>query len=194
MQVFNKRTFTYEQFCRVTDLAMFSVVKKRRYFKKISKAFQNHIMLAVTEVNGCQACTWFHTKHAARMKLNEEDISSLLSGEIQNLPEEEHVALLFAQHYADTFGVYDLEEFTAVKEYYGEETAEGILASIRMIMLGNVNGIAFGSLKERIKGHPVKGSKLRYEILNLISVIWLPAYYILKNIFRKKTFDPSRRT
>ncbi len=184
MQEYNKRLFTYSQFCRVTDLAMYSVIKKGRYLKIIPKEFQNHIMLAVTEVNGCRACTWFHTKNAMKMKLNQEDITSLLSGEVEKLPEEEHVALLFAQHYADTFGNYDKYAFESMKSYYGVERAEGILANIRMIMFGNVNGIAFGCLKERLKGRPVKNSKLIYELSNLFGVLWVMPFYLIKNIFK----------
>ncbi len=185
MQKFNKRVFTYKQFRQVVDLAMFSVTKKRKYLKTISKAFQNHIMLAVTEVNGCRACTWFHTKNAVRMKLDEKDISALLSGEIKQLPEAEHAALLFAQHYADTFGEYSQEDFAGLKAYYGEEKAEGILATIRMIMMGNVNGIAYGCFTERLKQRKVAGSRLRDEFLNLVSIIWLAPYYIIKNLFKK---------
>ncbi len=186
MQKFNKRIFTYKQFRHVTDLAMYSIVKKRKNLKLVSKGFQNHIMLAVTEVNGCKACTWFHTKNAARMKLDSEEISSLLSGMIENLPEHEHVALLFAQHYADTFGDYDIDDFQAVKDYYGDDVAEGILANIRMIMFGNVNGIAFGCFKERLKGKRVEGSKLRHELLNLIGAFWLIPFYMVKNLVKRR--------
>lgn len=186
MQTFNKRVFTYKQFCQVTDLMMFSVIRKKRVLKLISKEFQNHIMLAVTEVNGCQACTWFHTKNAVRMKLDKEDISALLSGTVEKLPEKEHIALLFAQHYADTFGKYDPDSFQSVKEKYGTDIAEGILANIRMIMFGNVSGIAFGSLKERVNGKKVINSKLKDELLNFFGVIWLMPFYMIKNIMKKR--------
>ena len=60
------------------------------------------------------------------MKLNEEDISALLSGTIEKLPEKEHIALVFAQNYADTFGDYDTDSYQAVKEKYanGDELDE----------------------------------------------------------------------
>lgn len=186
MREFNKRLFTYKQFCHVVDLAMYSVVRKRKGLKLITKEFQNHIMLAVTEVNGCQACTWFHTKNAVRMNMSDQEIASLLSGTLEGLPEDEHRALLFAQHYADTFGVYNQADYEELISYYGEDKTEGIVATIRMIMFGNVNGIAFGSLKERIKGKKVSGSKFKYEVLNLIGVSWLIPYYLIKNIIKKR--------
>ena len=37
---------------------------------------------------------------------------------------------------------YDEEAFRNLEDYYGQDYARGVLASIKMIMFGNMNGLA----------------------------------------------------
>ena len=53
-------------------------------------------MLAVTSVNGCRYCSYFHTSLALKEGMSADEIQHLLGGEFADAPAAEAVALLFA--------------------------------------------------------------------------------------------------
>lgn len=130
----------------------------------ISQEFIERIMLAVTEVNNCPACSYVHSKIALEAGLSESEIQALLDGHSETVPPEQLTAILFAQHYADSRGKPSLEAWNKVTETYGESLAKGILGAIRMIMIGNTFGIPIGSLKNRFKGKHDPRCSLSYEL------------------------------
>jgi len=186
-QVFNKRIFTFMQFIQILNKATYSMVKHKKDLKLISENFRSNIMLAVTEVNGCIYCSYYHVKIALDSGTTSSEMEGLLSGELSKAKKEEYVALLFAQHYADVFGKYDDNTYAEVEKEYGEAIAKGVLANIRLIMMGNAYGIAANCLKLRLTGKRVIGSKLINELLILISIIFFMPLLIIKNIFTKKS-------
>jgi AhpD family alkylhydroperoxidase len=106
--------------------------------------FLERNMLAVTEVNGCALCSYYHTKVALENGMSAEEIKGMLGGDLADAPEAELPAILFAQHYADTRGKPSKEAWERVCAAYGETGAYGVLAAIRMIMMGNALGIGMG--------------------------------------------------
>lgn len=185
-QEFNKRLFNTKEFYHIVDKAVlgFGDMRKAKKRKLVSKELENHIMLVVTEVNGCQVCSYVHTKHALEMGMSEEDITEMLSETVEGLGENEGVALFFAQHYAEAEGQYDKEAWKRVVDTYGEEKAKGILGVIRGIMLGNAYGIESGALFSRIKGKPIRKSHLVQELGVTFSIVVFLPIAIVKNIFK----------
>lgn len=187
--IYNKRVFSFREFLPVLDLAMYSVMKRRKELRQISKEFQNHIMLAVTEVNGCRVCSYYHASNALKWGYTEAEIAYLLEGDLEKADAKEAKALLFAQHYAEVRGSFDPEAFDAIVKEYGADIALGVLANIRMIMMGNAFGIAWSAFWGRFRRRKVEGSRLGSEILILFgSVLWIP-FFMLKNIICKKRAD-----
>jgi AhpD family alkylhydroperoxidase len=190
----NKRIFTTKEFYRIVDNAVNSLKDMRHAQKSglVSKQLQNHIMLVVTEVNGCALCSYVHTKDALEMGMNAEDIQSILSGSIDHLDAAEAVALFFAQHYAETVGQYSEQSWQRVVDTYGLEKAKGILGVTKVIMMGNAQGIAFGALKNRIKGEPDKKSSLAQELGVLFAIIPFLPIAVTKTLLAKMSL--GRRT
>ncbi len=186
-QKYNKRLFTFKEFIKILDKATYSMVKHRNDLKLIDKNFRSNIMLAVTEVNGCIYCSYYHVKIALETGTTNEELEGLLSGKLQKAKKAEYQALLFAQHYADVNGNYDPKLYQDVEETYGINEAKGILSNIRLIMMGNSSGIALNCLKLRLTGKKVIGSKLINEVSILIGIVVLMPVLIVKNIFTKKT-------
>ena len=186
-QVYNKRLFTLKQFTTILDKATYSIVKHKKNTKLVSKNFRSNIMLAVTEVNGCVYCSYFHSKIALESGTTPEEMEGLLSGELSKAKKEEYKALLFAQHYADVNGEYDKSTYQELERVYGGKLAKGILANIRLIMMGNAYGIAANCLKLRLTNKKVIGSKLFNELSILLSIAVLLPMLIVKNIFTKKS-------
>ena len=121
-------------------LAHFHEFRSAVRSKRISKAFAEKTMLAVTAVNGCRYCSYGHAKTALASGVSQEDVDLLLSGEVGHASPEEAPALFFAQHYAESDGHPDPEMMQKLVETYGPEKARDILAHIRMITLGNLSG------------------------------------------------------
>lgn len=141
--------------------------------------FVERIMLAVTAVNGCEVCSYAHTKLALAEGMDAGEIAAMLSGEDAHVPAEERVAVLFAQHYADTRGAPSREAWDRVEASYGREKALGILGAVRAIMIGNAHGIPLSALRRRLKGQPIAKSSLGYELGMLLSLVPLLPVAIL---------------
>ena len=182
-QIFNKRIYGVKEFNRFFSDAMasFSIIRKARKKNLVSKEFQKRIMLVVTEVNGCQLCSYWHTKEALKSGMPEEEIKNMLSGNLEDIPKEEGVALFFAQHYAESAANPDAKAWQRVMDTYGKEKAETILAFIKVIMMGNVYGIAVSALLNRLKGKPVKKSNFLHELGIIFGVIiFIPVLFVKK--------------
>ena len=65
-------------------------------------------MLAVTEVNGCIMCSYVHTKLSLKAGLSNEDIKEILAGDLDGIPADESLAVLFAKDYAYNKETIDL--------------------------------------------------------------------------------------
>ena len=160
------RIFTPIEFYRYLPGSIRAMPVMARSLRKglIIKAFNEKIMLAVTQVNGCRYCSWFHTRVAMKEGISKAEIHTLLGGEFDGADEDEIQALLYAQHYADTGGKPSEESRKKLYETYGRERARAIEASIKAITVGNIYGIAFDGLMHRMKGKNMKDSKLFYEL------------------------------
>jgi len=183
---YNKRLFSFIDFIKILNLSTYSIVKHRKQLKLINKKFSSAIMLAVTEVNGCIYCSYYHTKVMFETGVTDDELEGLLSGNLKLAKKDQYVGLLFAQHYADVDGLYDKEMYKHVIEVYGELEAQGILSTIRLIMMGNAYGIAANCLKLRFSFKKVKGSKLINELSILLGIAILLPILLVKNIFTKK--------
>lgn len=155
-------------------LRMISTYIKAAKNHRISKMFSERLMLAVTEVNGCALCSYYHARAALESGIDELEITKMLKQEFEDAPEEELSAILFAQAYAESRGKPSQVAWKRIVDIYGSETALAILCSIRIIMIGNTYGIPAGSFIRRLSGKREKTdprSSIGYELLMLLSFI-----------------------
>ena len=106
----------------------------------ISPAFRERLMLAVTAVNGCRYCSYFHTKQALKSGITVEEIKGLLAGDIANCPPDEAIAVFYAQHWAESNAHPDPEAFQRLQQTYGHQRTEAIHLILRMIRIANLLG------------------------------------------------------
>ncbi len=139
------------------------------------RAFSERLMLAVTEVNGCEVCSWAHARMALAQGMSPEEIQAMLGGDASAVPADEARAIAFAQHYADARGRPAREAWQQLLDTYGPAPARGILGAIRVMMIANAYGIAWGAFARRLAGRPVERSSLLFELTMLVSiVVFLP--------------------
>lgn len=160
-----KRKFSYGQLYR-TMVALpraLAILGNNRKSMDVHPMTIERIMLAVTEVNGCAACSYAHTKMALREGIDNEEIVAMLSGNTDTVPAQEAKAIMFAQHFAETKGLVDRPSYSRYVSEYSEEHALIMLAAMQVILFGNAYGIPYSALVSRLKGKPYRGSTLAYE-------------------------------
>ena len=116
----------------------------------ISPAFRERLMLVVTAVNGCRYCSYFHTKQALKSGITAEEISDLLAGDVANCPQDEAVAVAYAQHWAESDAHPDPEAAKRLQQTCGREKTEAIHLILRMIRMANLLGNSWDYLIYRI--------------------------------------------
>jgi AhpD family alkylhydroperoxidase len=125
-------------------------LKRAREKGLVAPPFRERLMLAVTAVHGCRYCSWAHARQALKSGIDRKEMAELLCGSVEECPEEEVVAVLFAQHWAETNANPDPEAVHKLRETYGEEKARTIDVLLRMIRLGNLCGNSFDYLLYRL--------------------------------------------
>jgi AhpD family alkylhydroperoxidase len=150
---FNKRT--YKNLKEFFGDLWFPIKNRKRLrevmtSELIATAFRERLMLAVTAVNGCRYCSYYHTGLALKSGISPEEISRLLSGDVMDCPEDEAVAVLYAQHWAESDAHPDPEAVLKVRQAYGAEKEEAINLMLRMIRLGNLMGNSWDYVLYRI--------------------------------------------
>ena len=163
-------------------LSSMSDMRSGRKEGLVSKEFSERIMLAVTEVNGCRYCSYFHTQVALKAGLDADEINATLAGDFGNAPAEELQALLFAQHYADRAGQPDPELVAKLMDTYGQARGRAIIANIRAIMIGNASGNAFDALRLRMKGRPSGQTSLGDELMTVFGLPLMIPFAAVHNL------------
>jgi|SRR5690554_918594 len=186
-----KRKFTFLELYRsfvFVPRAMAKLIKNNKT-ELVEKEFIERIQLAITEVNGCAACSYQHTKMALKMGMSNEEIGSFLTGDQCYIKEEENKGILFAQHFADEKGIVKPYAIDVIIEAYGKEESEIILAAAQVMLAGNMYGIPLSAFQSRIKGKPFTDSTLVYEIgMMLFGFLVLPfaiIHGVLDSIIRR---------
>jgi AhpD family alkylhydroperoxidase len=107
----------------------------------VTAAFRERLMLAVTEVNQCSYCRRFHVGQAKKVGISVDEVTQYLKGTIpETIPEDQKLAVCYAQHWAETDADPDPDFQDQVKRVYGDKGFEEILMVLRMIRMGNLLG------------------------------------------------------
>ncbi len=166
-----KRRFSFgELYGSLVSLpAAASGMARNKRMAAVDDDFVRRLQLAVTEVNGCAACSYEHTKMALRQGMSGEEISSFLSGGDTFVKPEEAKGIMFAQHFAESRGQPEAYAYEAIVDEYGEEGARAILAAVQVMIAGNMYGIPYSAFQSRRKGKPFKDSSVVYELGTLVA-------------------------
>ena len=185
---FPKRIYTFPAFktdvCQIFD--HMDDLRRAARGGRVNKAFAEKIMLVVSSVNGCRYCCYGHSRAALAAGVSEQELQRLLALDLETFPLHDVIALTFAQHYAETNGQLDQAAWRRLTSYYGEETANDIMAYLRMITFGNLLGNTFEALLSRVDGNPAPGSNLRNEMSVLLGVVWMPAARLIRQKFNRE--------
>lgn len=153
----------------------FSRILRNNKRNFVSKQFVERVQLAVTEVNGCAACSYAHTYLALKQGLSVEEIHAFLTADQSAVAPEEAKGILFAQHFADQRGRPSKEAFDALMDEYGEDAAWTLLAAAQLMLVGNIYGLPYSAFVSRLRGKAFEGSSLFYELwMQVVGILVLP--------------------
>lgn len=183
--IFDKKIFTAEIMAKDIGFLLLNSPKIIEVIrdKKITRAFIEKIMTVTTAVNGCVYCTWFHAKQAIESGISEEEVRNMLNLQFQaDATEFETMALLYAQHFAETNRNPDPAMTKKLFDYYGEKTANQITLFIRMIFFGNLYGNTWEAVLSRFRGVPAPNSNIIFEFVYFLlnAPIMFPAMIFMK--------------
>jgi AhpD family alkylhydroperoxidase len=157
MDRFNKRTYTSTRdLIRDLNLIISNWRTRGRLTsgKALEPAFRERLMLAVTGVNQCRYCSYVHSRMALNAGITPDQVHRLDAGSLDGCPEKEIIALLYAQHWAESQGKPDPAARQRLVETYGADEAHKIELTIRIIQIANLLGNTFDYLLYRLKGVP----------------------------------------
>jgi AhpD family alkylhydroperoxidase len=140
----------------------------------VDQDLRKRLMLAVTSVNRCRWCSWAHARGALKQGIPEGQVDELLCGTVDDCPEEELAALLYAIHWAETDGHPDAEARHAVVERYGAERTDAIDRALATIRAGNLLGNSFDYVFFRLSGGRL-GTKAHVPMRDLGQVREMPS-------------------
>jgi len=161
-------------------------MRKAHKAQRVSRAFAERIMMAVTEVNGCRYCSYYHAQLALKAGIEKDEIEKTLAGNFQDAPQEELPALYFAQHYAESGGRPNAEAVDCMRDAYGSAVTGDIISYIRAIMVGNAWGNMFDELRLRIKGSPGnKATTLWDELGVVLGIFWMVPAVFIQSLFHR---------
>ena len=106
----------------------------------IAPSFRKRLMLAVTSVNRCRFCSFFHSRLALIAGVTACEAERLLDGDTDHCPDNEIPALNYARYWAESDGNPDDESRRKLSEIYGRDTAQTIETVLRLIRMGNLSG------------------------------------------------------
>lgn len=137
-RIYHSLTAFLADFCYIS--ARRSLIR-RAMRELIAPALRERLMMMVTEVNGCRYCSYYHAREALKSGISADELRDLLAGVIPaETPPDEHLALAYAQHWAETDAHPDPEAVRKLINTYGEEKAAAIDIVLRMIRVGNLLG------------------------------------------------------
>jgi AhpD family alkylhydroperoxidase len=117
------------------------ILLRRAMRELITSAFRERLMLVVTEVNGCRYCSYYHAREALKSGVSAAELQDFMAGVLPaETPPDEYLALVYAQHWAETDARPDPEAVKKLIETYGVEKAAAIDIVLRMIRVGNLLG------------------------------------------------------
>lgn len=97
-------------------------------------------MLAVTAVNGCRYCAWFHSRVALRTGVDAAEVDLLLGGAVRGGSPDELPALRYAVYWAERDACPEPAVRREFEALYGPARAESVDLALRMIRMGNLLG------------------------------------------------------
>jgi AhpD family alkylhydroperoxidase len=168
-KLFRKRSLNWKNLRQLIYQTILNL-KNMRKVSGLSKEFMERIMLAVTSVNECRYCSYYHTKIALESGCSDDEIREILGGDLSCADQYELPALAFAQYFAESQEKPSKKALKQLIKVYGIEKSQQIITACRMITMGNLFGNTIDAYIHRYHGIlPEDGSPVLEGIIYYLS-------------------------
>jgi len=134
---------------------------------RVSQAFAEKLMLAVSGVNECTFCSYRHTRTALEQGVSQDEIRALIAGDVAGFAGEEAIGIAYAQHWAESRGRPSAAARDRAVSCYGEDRVRYMEVFMRMVELGN---LCSNTVEAYRKGVRVEGARVRFFLIYLVCV------------------------
>lgn len=180
MKAFRKRTFTLPLLLESLGAALASspTLLATLVRPDLPAALREQVMLGVTQVNDCRYCDWVHSGLALANGVNRAELDTLLETGAGMGDTRSAVAVLFAQHFADSLRRPDTAAQQRLRQNFNARERRQIMAWIHAIYFANLTGNSVDATLARLRGAEVEGNaavQLLAALLGapVIGAIWL---------------------
>ena len=112
----------------------------------IDEQFRERLMMAVTGVNGCRYCSYYHTQLALSAGIDPHELHAMGEQCFEHSPADQQTALLYAQHWVESSAHPDPGAIECLRREDTPEQVELIELCLRTIRVGNLSGNLFDYL------------------------------------------------
>ena len=184
---FSKRCLTWRILPTTIRNALQGAFRMKDIMKRktLSPYLIEKLMLAVTAVNGCRYCSFFHASMAIKSGIVPDEVIEMLQGDIGSCTEEDAFICAFAQHYAESKENPTPEMIKSLIKRFGLEKTKDLIASIQMITMGNLFGNTIDSFIERLRLENHQKGSIGLEFL-----IFIVSFPLLPLIWKKMAVSP----
>ncbi len=187
MERYGKKIYDCARLRRDLPTVAVAVIRilKSMNTRRMPAAFVSKMMLAVSAVNGCRYCIWFHGSLLLSKNVTAEEVLGILHPlPGQHASTEEAVALLFAYHYADTERAPAPEMAEQLREHFGSDIACDIIGHLDMIYFANLIGNTFDAFLDRLRGKRRASGGFLFELM--VAVLSAPIVLTARLLMLRK--------
>lgn len=153
--------------------------------KRIEQSLQEKILLSTTSVNKCVLCARFASEMAFKEGVSQNEVLSILNMDLKEsnkCKDDEMIALLYAQNYAENNGNPARDITHRLYEFYGKKKAGDIAVLTKKSHFFNLSGNTYSAFISRLKGKKAQNSNLFFEIFFVImySPVIIPSWIYVK--------------
>ena len=117
--------------------------------------------------------------------ISSNEIKETLDVNFNNVPENQQLALCFAQNFAESKGIVEMEYLNHLNSYYGINKSQDILTFARFMNFCNLCGNTIEAFLMRFMGKRIENSYIFNEIIVVIlMILLLPLVFIAGLLFK----------
>jgi AhpD family alkylhydroperoxidase len=165
---FRKRTITAREFASALGSIASNTPTMYKVWVKhdLDPGFREELMLAVAKLNGCKYCSWAHHEWASIDGVPEEELAQIEEMDPVSFDRKKWLAISYVRELVSArFAPVSPDLERKMHQHYSEEEIAEIVLVAKVMDAANLGANTFDAMRWRLRGTPVKGSRLFDEIM-----------------------------
>lgn len=145
---------------------------------RLPRAMREKVIVSVAQANACSMCEHAHTRMAREAGVTDAELAAMERLDPQTQDRRTWLALAYArERTSESFTpTSDPEQQRALEDELGAQTVRDVEDVARVMTVANRIANTLNALPDRLRGHPVPGSRLPDELV--INLLFLPGAWL----------------